>query len=219
MGTKYHVAYLRKLGVSKLLTAIPLTMDTFSAYAPHKLVKDWDKYTPLACLVLARECDVPAILPFCLWDTTPELPDDVKEYLGSHASRYVTEDGMAYNLDADTKLTCLNAGWVMSQRRQDNISWAVAEFECERKQPHCRGDGYVLALAGMLRGYPRPDQEGSISIFDNVSVRRWQSAFQLCTTCADEARGRWCTRTKETWDALPNYYGLASWEELIAASQ
>jgi hypothetical protein len=107
-------------------------------------------------------------------------------------------------------MTYLNAGWVMSQRRQDNISWAVAEFECEREQSYCRGDGYVLALAGTLREYPHPDQEGSVSIFDIISTRRWQSTFHLCITCEDEAKGRWCTRMKETWDALPSYFGLAS---------
>jgi hypothetical protein len=72
MVTKYHVAYLRKLGVSKLLTAIPLTMDAF----PHTLPKKWSKTGTSSPLWRGSRW---LGIPFCLFDTTPEIPGDVRE--------------------------------------------------------------------------------------------------------------------------------------------
>jgi hypothetical protein len=216
MGTKYNVAYLRKLAVTKLLSVIPLTLDEYDTYYEDENLGD---IATIACITLGKECAVPAILPFCLLLYTPETPGDIEKYLRCDYGPCTTEDGSAYDIDAATSMPCLTAGWKMAQQRQDNISWAVAGFACEHKQPPCRGYDYVLALAGALRGDPHPEDKDGIRIFNDVGSKRWQSIFHLCVTCAKKADQRWCTRRTEAWDALPSYYGLVSWQELIAASQ
>jgi hypothetical protein len=214
LGTKYNVAYFRQIAVARLIQAIPTTLDQYT-----NLVQEDDtpvfggqenQQTMLVVLHLARECNVPAVLPCCLWYWTPVAGRYNQEnYPGKDNSSFITEDGRVYALDFETYSLCLAAGWRMDDYRRKLLLTALIncreEYECES------------CLSNVSETLSAIDRSFFIFL-ENIDLTRWANDFRLCDDCAECAGNEWDRGRKVSWDTLPSYYGLASWHELLAAS-
>jgi hypothetical protein len=219
MGTKYNVCHLRQIAVARLLHAIPVTLNGFDEYNIEADIADWEESMVTACITLANECKVPALLPFSLWIRTPETASQISELFGdaSEVQSVVTEDGRRYCTDAATYRVCMEAGWYLMERRQENLSRAV-EFECLDPSVPCRLQDFALYLSQCLRKNPR-NLDNVWLLEAGVGRDWWFSTFDLCAECAGKAEELWEEGRVKTWDELPKFYGLAPWDELLAESK
>jgi hypothetical protein len=223
LGTKYGVAYFRRIAVARLLQAVPTTLDQYAKLeknANASFEGQSKKETMLAGLHLARECNVPALLPCCLWFWTPACGQLNREYLpGGEKSSFATEDGRVYALDLETYSLCLAAGWRLDGYRRRLIESAVTN--CDYDDDSCMEDASPRLMDHLLRDREALtlQHRSFIYLFEKIDWAWWSFDFRLCQPCAERINALWNTGREESWDALPGYYELAPWEELLVASE
>jgi hypothetical protein len=213
LGTKYGVAYFRQIAVARLLQAIPTTLDQYLELqkGPATVFEGQGHMdTMLVVLHLARECNLPALLPCCLWFWTAISGELSREYRpGTVGSSFTTEDGRLYALDVDTYSLCLSAGWQLDERRRKTITATL--MTCGHDDHSCFEDATQL-LEDLLR-------DRDINVLQMLGMTWWGSEFDLCDACAEKAAELWDMGRRATWKVLPSFYELAPWEELLAGSQ
>jgi hypothetical protein len=213
LGSKYGVAHFRRIAIARLFRAIPTTLDHY--YEPDDSENfSFEGYkrehTMLVFLHLAREYNLPALLPCCLWYWTPECVSLIPEYLPSKdGSSVMTEDGRVYALDLETYGLCIAAGWQLDERRRRLIKGILRQ--CSLEHPSCFGDASQL-LDDLLTDL-------DINLLEKIVSAWWINTFNLCDMCAGSAEAQWEIGRKVSWDTLPSYYALPPWKELLAASQ
>jgi hypothetical protein len=212
LGTKYSVTHFRQIAVTYLFQVIPTTLDEYTklqAGRPFMFKHHKNTATMLVVLHLARECDLPALLPCCLWYFTANSGELSQRYRpGSDESSFMAEDGRKYALDLETYSSCLSAGWQLDERRRSLIG--ITLTECGYSDHCCLKDA-----RDMVAALERP----WMNLLDKVHSSLWAEEFDLCSLCANGAERFWDESREESWDTLPGYYGLTTWEELLAASQ
>jgi hypothetical protein len=224
LGTKYGVAYFRQMTVARLLQAIPTTLDQYAQLVDESdtpLFAGLDReQTMLVVLHLARECNLPALLPCCLWYWTPMCGQLNRQYRpGADNTSFTTEDGRVYALDLETYSLCLAAGWRLDDSRRRLIESTLMNCGC--KGHICLGNASPRLLEYLLRDPNTLTAQGQsfIYLLENIGSAWWTAEFGLCDVCANRADELWDTGRKESWDTLPSYYELAPWKELLAASE
>jgi hypothetical protein len=213
LGSKYNVTYFRQIAVARLLQAIPTTLERYtdvedgdaSMFQGHEKME-----TMMIVLHLARECNLPALLPCCLWYWTPVCGLYNQENRpGKDNSSFTTEDGRVYALDFETHSLCLAAGWRMDDRRRKILNTALMNCRAGLDCDSCLRDVSETLLA---------IDRCSFAFLENIDSTRCANELYLCDECAAWASGEWYRGRKVSWDTLPSYYGLAPWHELLAAS-
>jgi hypothetical protein len=129
IGTKYSVAYFRRLAISKLTTIFPsewamhLACDGLHARQQH--IADWVDIAKYAVLALARECNIPVVVTSVLLDITPLEGRTLDWWKHECDQCFISEDGHEYRLDASTQLQCIVAGWALQAEEHDILDKLV----------------------------------------------------------------------------------------------
>jgi hypothetical protein len=223
LGTKYGVAYLREIAVVRLVQLFP---HTFTAYLQIEDLDQWPyrdstrRQGALIGVILARECNVPAVLPCCLFIWTPSFGGDISRFSPESSEAHLTlEDGRRYTLDLDTYSLCLRVGWQLSELRQRLILDALSSVVCP--DDSCRSEATrSLMDYQILRRETEYDPGALLCLLEDLGSGWWMYAFGICVPCGEEAASIWMQGCGKAWEKFPEYYGLSpSWEELVAATQ
>jgi hypothetical protein len=225
LGTKYGVAYLREIAVARLMQLFPHTYTAYLKIAELAHRGHWPykestrRQGALISIILARECNVPAVLPCCLFIWTPSFGDNISRFSPESTEAHCTlEDGRRYAPDLDTYSLCLRVGWQLSDFRQRLILVALSSAVCTGES--CRSEGTRTAMDDQMVRRDNDDPDEYLHLLEDLGYGRWMFVFQICAPCAEEAASVWKQGCCRTWEKLPGYYGLGpSWEELVAATQ
>jgi hypothetical protein len=214
MGTKYGVPYFRHLAVAKLSAIYPVTLEDYYAlrsdYGSSHVV-DYKNDMVRMALSLARECNVLVIVPCCLWFLTPI--DGLALNTWFDDKSFISEDGRVYVIDVSTKHQCVKAGWALEAERLAILTQHMGRGHTSKCEKSCLRN-QSRHLAALL-------DPAELTMFTSPETIRlqWTIQWQLCSDSASEVAKSWSTGMEKVWAKLPGYYGLASWDELIATSQ
>jgi hypothetical protein len=216
LGTKYGVTYLRDVAVARLVELFPHEFEAYFAREQDEWpYEESCEEGALIFIILARECNIPAVLPCCLFALTPDFGDDISKLTVGAAC--TLEDGRTYELDPDTYSLCIRAGWRLSDLRQRLISDALSTVLCVG--PSCRDARTMTREKEQLLRSPTLSEGSLMRLLEPIDSHWWVREFKLCDRCGNVAAAIWKLGQLKTWDQLPEYYGLAPWDELVAASQ
>jgi hypothetical protein len=209
---------LRDVAVARLVQLFPHEYEAYVAREQDEWPYEESckhEMGALIFIILARECNIPAVLPCCLFALTPDFGDDIsKSTVGAGCT---LEDGRTYVLDQDTYSLCIRAGWRLSDLRQHLISDALSSVVCVG--PSCRDVHTMTREKEQLLQSPTLSEGSLILLLEHIKPQWWMHEFQICDPCGDVAAETWNLGNLKTWDQLPEYYGLAPWDELVATSQ
>jgi hypothetical protein len=218
LGTKYGVHYLRKIAVNRLVQLFPYT---YEAYDRRPDEWPYDNYTwkqgAVVVAELARECNVLAVLPCCLWVLTPNFPDEIASYSpGSEDVTCTLEDEKVYALDFDTFGLCIRSGWRLNGLRQLLIFRAL-NFICSSAS--CRSEETKAVLDDQILRHEDRERDAYVGLLDFLPDHWWRDEFKICDVCSEAAAGIWEHGRASLWERLPELYDLSPWNDLVAASQ
>ncbi|KAG6916681.1 hypothetical protein DXG01_005802 [Tephrocybe rancida] len=191
ISTKYDILFIREKCISILRAKFPTTLHGCDA-----LVSSGYQYTAttvVRAIPLARETNVPALLPWAFYISTNIDPDPL-----------LADPVLSWR----DKALCLAGKTLLWERQKADTHRFLFEFT---KAPDCRhGCGLRLQMMSWkhmeeLRKKPHPLHE-----YDD-----WDT-HQVCGAClahvqAEHARGR-----EKVWNDLPKIFHLGTWEEIHA---
>jgi hypothetical protein len=219
LGTKYGVPYLRKISVNRLVQLFPYT---YEAYDQRPDEWPYDNCTwqqgAIVVAALARECNILAVLPCCLWVLTPDFADEIASYSpGSDDVTCTLEDGKVHALDVDTFGLLVSSGWRLSGLRQGLIYKALTSIICPGAS--CRSDETKAILDDQLLRQADREVDAYILLLEFLPDHWWRDEFKICDVCSEAAAEIWELGRASMWEQLPQLYDMPPWTELVAASQ
>jgi hypothetical protein len=211
MGTKDEVSHLRKIAIARLRYMYPSDLGEFQSRFSNSQEKlGLGLPFTIAAVSLARSCNVPSILPLCF---LPNAWVNVSNTLAKRALRtgdiYTADDGTVYTVSPKDSELCLIGAWKVEERRREVFYNAFTE------RPDCRDLGCVRDHLHKMSAHPRVMNIAAlpaISIFDAGCLRN----SKLCVQCSSEIEPVWNEEIRATWQALPSFFDLPSWEDLLA---
>jgi hypothetical protein len=200
LGTKYEVPAMRSFAIATLEAACPSTLAATRDLKPKRRVEQLAEYKVM--LFLARECDVPHVVPVCLWKLLPQSPSSESLRL-LRESVVSPRSGIEYRLDEATITSLLVAVWRCSDR-YGQVARVVFE-----QSDDCQTSEDCEELLRMGRDYASP--------FDILKVFKDMThlpVYGLCPRCAEAGETEWEDEAETTWDILPGFFDLPPWTEL-----
>jgi hypothetical protein len=220
LGTKYSVPYLRKIAVNRLVELFPYTYEAYDQ-RPGEWPYDncnWEQGA-IVVAALARECNVLAILPCCLWVLTPDFADEIADFSpGSEDATCTLEDKKVYALDVDTFGLCVRSGWRLHGLRQLLIFKGLTSIVCPGAIS-CRSEETQAALDDQLLRHENREREAYVRLLESLPHHWWMNHFKICDLCSKVGAGIWEHGCASMWERLPELYDLPPWNDLVAASQ
>ena len=199
LSTKYDVQYLRIRAMQHLLTTYPTTLADWKERDTKRTVPAIDN-TPFAVLLLAREFDLPWLLPsvmYCICSHPIEKTLDGVSWHGSHLD-------LPWN---DKRLCLIGRSNLLKQQNKDAVDMAKVpgdEVECQGSS--CAATRIKSAeilcdwgVAGIL-----DFAEDNVALFDSG----------LCKPCQSAFTGQCALASENMWQAMPGMFELPSWDEL-----
>jgi hypothetical protein len=206
LGSKYDVPTLRALSVATLEASCPSTLGAWwSLQQGTRILRYADDYKIM--LHLARECNVPHVVPVCLWQLQPMEPSH-------HALRQLREPvvssatGIEYRLDEATISTMLVAIWKCIER------YAAIAPQVFIKSDSCLIDEDCTYELGHVRENFSRDYRDILLPMEHI--RALEMASQ-CEECDVRNNAKWISLATATWNMLPEFYDLPPWDDLRAS--
>ncbi|KAG6823794.1 hypothetical protein H0H87_000287 [Tephrocybe sp. NHM501043] len=189
ISTKYNLTFIRQKCIAILRAKFPTTLQ-----GCDQLVSSGYQYTAttvVRAIPLARETNVPALLPWAFYISTNIEPD------------ILLSDTV---LSWQDKALCLAGKAQLWERQKEDTHRFMFEFT---KAADCR-HGCVLRLPQQmswkhmehLRKQPHPLAE-----YDN-----WESLAQICSACLARIQGEHEKGRQKVWNDLPKIFHLGSWD-------
>jgi hypothetical protein len=203
LSTKYEVRYLRQRATQHLLSVYSATLDEWDQRKSGIIPSFSGR--PLAVLCLAREVDIPILLPAAMYGCVTSALEILLDGATLH-------DGSHVELDWRDKRSCIVARSRLSDallgRIFNFLLWpspsgcsTAANCTIGRMKHLCRFQTRSLTMGG-----PRP------------LSKRFLKGFQddVCGFCYSTAQTSFVGARRALWDDLPGIFGLPSWQELGA---
>jgi hypothetical protein len=201
LGTKYDVPSLRSLAIARLEMACPSSLDAVYALKSKSWTDRLADYKVM--LILARTCDVPHIMPLCLWQLLPPNPTlNCMELL--RIPVISPGSGIEYRLDEATITTLLTAVWRCIHRYGD---FARKVFEESSK---CMKPGDCRAFFAFARNNMHDHPFDVLQPFRHISNL---PVDVLCQRCVAKSKRQWDDESAATWDMVPGFFDLPSWKK------
>jgi hypothetical protein len=205
LSTKYDVRYLRQRATRHLLNVYSATLDEWdqrnSAIIPAFSGR------PLAVLCLAREVDIPILLPAAMYGCATSA----FEILLDGAT---LRDGSHIELDWRDKRSCIVARSCLS----DALLGRIFNFLLCSPPSGC--SNWVTCAVGKLK-HLRKLQAKSLKMAGlHVLSKRFLNGFEkdVCDSCYSTSHASFVAARRALWDDLPSIFGLPNWQELRAAT-
>jgi hypothetical protein len=214
LSTKYDVPHYRKVTIAKLHELCPPKLaQARQARYRYNIVKDWPN--GLTCrwaapIALARECNVPELVPYCMVRLSDGIGDALHRGLSEHKllETWTTEDGRTYTLPTEGLASILFGGWRLADRYRKMMVICFGGEGCpEPRDCHDRGAVMIRdELFSFLEG------ESTYDLWDEPYAGRFAD-FGICDDCLKTAVATWENEMRVTWRDLPSYFGLPPWPE------
>jgi hypothetical protein len=205
LGSKYDVPALRALAVSTLEASCPSTIHAYWDLCKRvSIERSADDYKVM--LHLARECNVPHVVPLCLWQLQPMEPT-------YHTLRQLREPfvspatGMEYRVDEATLTSMLVAAWKCIDRYADMASVIFSKSHVCLTEEHCDYE-FNAAMQSVCQNY----QDVLLPIEEIAAL----ATEVICRSCKTRTTTAWISEATKTWQMLPEFYDLPPWDDLRA---
>ncbi|KAG6853015.1 hypothetical protein C0991_007456 [Blastosporella zonata] len=189
ISTKYNLTFIRQKCIAILRAKFPTTLHGCDA-----LVSSGYQYTAttiVRAIPLARDTNVPALLPWAFYISTNIEPDAL-----------LSDPILSWR----DKALCLAGKAQLWERQKEDTHRFMFEFA---KAVDCR-HGCSVRLQQMswrhmeeLRKRPHPLHE-----YDN-----WDT-LQVCSACLTRVQGEHARGREKVWNDLPKIFHLGSWESI-----
>jgi len=209
LSTKYEVTYLRTRIIRDLCSTFPTKLDQWRLRDAY-LVEYFD-WRPLAVVLLAKEMDIPAVLPAALCSFTTGLGN-----LNDILAGTTLPDGSTLSLDRATADLCVVAREQLGSRVRDTL--LKSYFEGDAADNCQTADHCNMRRINTLRLYektpntlvPHPFLLEMLSFRPNIQMTG------VCGACIEEAEATFDDEQNKLWEELPSFFNLPPWEELRA---
>jgi hypothetical protein len=213
MGTKYEVSHLRKLAIARLRYMFPSDLGDFKhRHSDYKMDFGSGLQFTIAAMSLARTCSVPSIVPLCfllnIWATASETMESralCKEGV------YTAEDGTVYRVSPEDSELCIIGAWKLAERQRQVFYASYKPTLCLSNFEGCQS--YHLHGIGVDPQFTTPSNSAPAS---HIFTESPHKHVALCAQCLSEVDSSWKEEVSATWRALPSYFDLSPWEELLA---
>jgi hypothetical protein len=216
MSTKYDVAHYRKLAIAKLHELCPLQLEQ-ARQTKHDVIRDFqavmgdlagDLSLWAAPISLARECDVPELIPYCMLRCSVRSGDiALSEHLdNSLSSTWTTEDGRAYALPPEDLTMILIGGWRLADRCREIVAACFTDNGCVGLGD-CRAQSAYSVQEKLLSVFKTYNP---IDVCEQPDTSLFLDAA-MCDDCSEAAIAVWNREMKNVWQHLPKYFGLPPW--------
>jgi hypothetical protein len=213
MGTKYEVSHLRNIAVARLQYIYPSDLSEFqSHYFERQRELSLSRSFTIAAISLARTCNVPSILPLCfLANTWMTASHTLANRILCSGRIYKAPDGTVYTVSSEDSDLCLAGAWKFAEHRHwvfqvtFTTHTAGQDESCGRALLHRVVDDKRQVTTDT------PSMPGT-----HLFTKRFLRPFGLCAKCTSEVELAWKEAISAMWEALPSYFNLPPWQELLA---
>ncbi|KDQ56538.1 hypothetical protein JAAARDRAFT_194538 [Jaapia argillacea MUCL 33604] len=196
---KYKIDHLFEDAIHRLRLRFPSTLSSFLDMPA--IISDFDEFSCLETLLLARELDVPSLLPVAYLKISAH-----EEFPGILWGRFRLSDASVGTFpEADIKACALGRERLV--RNQANICFSWLQGACRVQS--CR-DYRTKWFIRLWQPMPR------FLAFLTWEDGQWEDA--LCSTCRNVAKEKFISGQQKLWELLPSYYNLPPWETLAEAA-
>jgi len=199
LSTKYDVQYLRIRAMQHLLSTYPTTLADWKERDTKRTVPAIDN-TPFAVLLLAREFDLPWLLPsvmYCICSHPIEKTLDGVSWHGSHLD-------LPWN---DKRLCLIGRSNLLKQQNKD----AVDMTKVPGDDVECQG---LSCFATRLKCAEILCDWGVAGILDFAEDNVTLFNSGLCKPCQSTFTGQCALASENMWQAMPGMFELPDWDEL-----
>lgn len=205
LGKKYDIWILHAEAVKRLTYECPSSLEDFDKLELWSMIEA-ENGLPVEIVKLARETDLPSILPIALYCccrcyTAPEILKGVKGKGGNHVA-----------LSSEDKETCI----VANQR----IIQAQAETTYAWMNPgHSSGPLYKFCRSLIMCASARKDLlcRTFLPLSRSIALDLWEVEWEdgMCDICIDDTKTSHNEGREKMWNDLPTFFNLPEWEELL----
>lgn len=200
LGRKYGIDHLQAEALTRLSIDYPCTLQGYDeCIKGHKTI-DLEGNTHFAIVDLARENDIPSILPMAFYLCCEEAQGiDPKSRIVHPA------DNLDAFLPTEDMITCyLGQKRLLGLQMIETFGWLDVRSPAESAHTRC-----TIAKKEIFYAMSYP-----LTPFCPLCpwTPNWIRA--MCSDCAIKAQQRHIHGRAEIWDQLPVVFGLPSWEQL-----
>jgi hypothetical protein len=225
LATKYDVALLRKRLLAHFTEAVPQSPSLSQWDAASKRRASVGSITcaelDIIAVKVARELDVPALLPCALFRCALGPLDSI-------AHGVTAKDGRHFQLDAQDKQAC----FVAREHVREIVYGRLAEWsypndedwETSCSSRSCRG-AVTYVMTQLLGNRARMESCCFLALDDHLLEIQKSFAKTICSvdtdeekTCEEVFRDQWDTTRSNVWNHVPSFFGFVDWRTVQAAS-
>ncbi|KAF5347591.1 hypothetical protein D9756_010707 [Leucocoprinus leucothites] len=208
LSTKYDVQYLRRRALQHLAATFPTSLDAWHKRDKTRTIPPVDN-TPFAALQLAREFDLPWIIPsimYCISSHPLIKSIEGADFCGQKL-RLTSDDQRCALLGREKLLMMQNRYSVgLSQSPPEGGSGSAEEGE------KCQGDGKCTVTRQKI---PEIITAWTVACYlDFYREHQYLIDNGFCKTCHPAFLQRQRALAEEMWSALPFIFGLDDWMDL-----
>jgi hypothetical protein len=206
LGSKYDMPALRALAVSMLEASCPSSLHAYwDLWKRAPIRRSADDYKVM--LHLARECNVPHVVPICMWQLQPLVPAhytlrQLREPFVSPAT------GMEYRLDEATMSAMLVAIWMCIDRYAEIMPTLFNKSNSCLTEDVC-----VLEFNSATESFNQSYRDILLPVEDIAAL----ATEVICRVCKARITTAWSSAAATTWQMLPQFYDLQPWDDLRAS--
>jgi hypothetical protein len=205
LGKKYDISILRSEAIKRLTYECPSSLEDFDKLEFWSMIEAEDGL-PLEIVRLARENDLPSVLPIALYCccrcySAVEILNGVKGRDGHHIS-----------LSAEDREACIVANQrIIQAQATTSFSWMYPGTASSSLYTYCRNPTSCPSARKDLlcRTFlPLPK---------SIALDLWEAEWELgmCDICVDAAKKSHSEGREKMWDDLPTFFELSEWTELL----
>ncbi|KAJ7458972.1 hypothetical protein FB451DRAFT_1097548 [Mycena latifolia] len=201
LGKKYRIQPLYDNGLLRLKSAFPPTRDEYSQNRSRERISFGGPGAPgskstiaVDTILLARELDIPSLLPAAFWLAATQL-----ELLAAPNTSSLSEADRTLLISSAKPLRVAHANYLFGWLDDVN-SDCIQRVMCDKKK-----------TMNALTLWKPPGLSPFFSWAPSL-------AKGLCNSCAAAGRDYHSTGSQRLWDELPSFFGLPPWAELLAAA-
>ena len=203
LSTKYNVKGLRQIAMSHLNNAYPITLEAWDK-RDAALPFSPEECPPIAVMQLAREANVPNILPIVMYCCSIRSLADILDG--------VTWNGTHFALSSTDQRTCLIARQALLTAKRRTVSTFLNPFEgitvCGTR---------AACNTGRLRAVftNEDDADGCDPLWDRFD---WDGyASTVCPSCLAASKTSYKNSRTTVWADLPGLFDLPRWAQVKAS--
>ena len=205
LSTKYDVKYLRRQSMQHLLSVYTATLDGWDQRNTDLIPAFSGR--PLAVYCLAREVDIPIILPAALYGCATSAFEILLDGV-------TLRDDSHIELNWRDKRTCI----VARSRLSDVLLGRIFKFLLDHRPPGC--STAANCTAGRMKHLRKLQAKSLTMAGPRPLSKRFLKGFEddVCDCCYAASQASFVAARRALWDDLPSIFGLPSWQELRAAT-